>query len=183
MRGFSSAVISTLQDRYVRIIRLVEVDFEALGVVRLANTVRDITYNGNTYVATGGLLGISEVEESSTFEQPNSAISFSINNSIKSLLLNTQFVGKRLKIFEQWQDRDGAELQTYLLYDGLMDGLDYTDDYEGQTATVNVPLTSYLAKFDDKGGRRTNPETHRADFPGDSFFDQVPSLIDKTVKW
>lgn len=174
----------------------------------LTNALNNITYNGNTYIAVGGILGFSDVEESQLFgiteitvtlaglpfhdlpdvDNPNEKLNFT------SEFLNKKYTDKPLRIYRAYLDKDkliedNSTPAVIQLFDGRIDSPAVSDSEDGETV-IAVKATSHWVDFERRGGRRTNDNEHRNtrhnngtdNFYGDRIFEYSYDSI-KDIKW
>ena len=174
----------------------------------LTNAINNITYNGNTYVAVGGILGFSDVEESQLFGiteitvtlaglpfhdipdpgDPNTKLNFT------SEFLAKHYTDKPLRIYRAYLDNDkliedSGTPAVIQLFDGRIDSPAVSDSETGDTV-IAVKATSHWVDFERRGGRRTNDNEQRNtlhyngtdNFNGDRLFEFSYDSI-KDIKW
>ena len=183
-RGLSTQFKAYLATGKIRAIQLAEMTFDS-GTVYMTSASRDITWNGNVYVKAAGLLSFNEVSETLNLEANTSEIKLSgITDTAKSLFTSGlyTYVGNSVKRYtalctEDWEIDTSIPDNPFLVFEGDVDSMSFTDSFSAGTAEVSLPIINHWARFNDRHGRRTNPEEHRALFPNDSCVDQVPELV------
>lgn len=181
-RGLDPAIQAHLDSRRIKPIYLVNADFQD-GIIYLTNYCRDIEFGGQTYIAGGSLLSFDGIQESLELEAAQASITLSgIGQGVQALVLEQNFVNNPLQVYTAFLDSNDQIIdEPFLTFEGKMDGMTFTDDFENGTSTVSIPLTSQWARFDDINGRKSNPREQKTLFPGDTFFDLVPKLVEKNL--
>ena len=182
-RSLDTAIINELATLSIKTVFLFEGQWES-GFLRLTTAVKDIVYNGNTFIAQGHLLAFDGLEETIKFETNTATVTLGgLVDAVKALALEEQFTNNPAKIYIAFLDEnDNIIHEPYLAFEGLMDGMEMVDDFDSKTATISVPITSHFARFEQTNGRKTNPTEHRAKYPNDSFFDSVPKLSEQIYR-
>lgn len=154
------------------------------GELRLTDNGWDLTAGANTYQATAGLLGFSEVEESPSIKVNEVTISLSgLDNSILSFLNTVKMVGIAQALWRVWLDKDTGQIigDPVLIHSGYSDG----DEIAESDGNVIIAIKSRdrLSDFDRVSGRRTNDTEHRLVYPSDRGFEFIATSQEKTVQW
>jgi hypothetical protein len=147
-----------------------------------------ITYNGDTYLGLGNLVGISPT--SSELKTSSGSVTITISgipNTSIAEIVNSRIKGSPIEIYRYVFN---AQTQEYLNIFGNPAGrffgivnnysLDEQYDVESRTAsnTITMVCSSLVEVLDNKiAGRKTNPASHKSFFGGDKSMDRVPSLV------
>lgn len=183
-RGLDPTLLTYLQNRKIRTAFLIEADFES-GWVRLTTHSRDIVFQGNTYFQAG-TLSIDGISQNLKLQNTESNVSLSgIPSTYKALVLNENYVGNDFNIYQAFFDftTDEPVIDPILISTGVINGMQFTDDAESGTATINLPISTIWARFEEVKGLLTNPSSHKKLYPNDKIFDMVPSLAEKVIEF
>jgi hypothetical protein len=133
----------------------------------------DITYFGNTYVAQGNFLGISETSENSEIQVTNITITFTALDLTTVLRFSqSDIINKDVTVFRAIWDQETEDL----IYDSAGDGpltifkgkiAGYRIEDAQDTATLTVQVDSQFTNFEKINGRRTNLENFQREHPTD----------------
>jgi hypothetical protein len=182
MRTFPSGLLTALAAGKVEIACLVEMFFST-GTVRLTDYDRPVSYGGNDFLATGHLLEVSEIRESSQVIVTDCTVTLSgIDQSFLSLVLGETYLDRRLVLYKAFLDASGSVLHAVSAFDGRMDSPAIVEDPDAGTCTVSVTASSYWADFERRPGRHTNHEEMQLYFPGDRFF-EFTSEVNRQITW
>lgn len=152
--------------------------------VRLWTGIGDIVWSGATWTGAGSLLGVGQVQETTELRAAGMDISLSaIPSEMLSLALAEKYQGKAARVYLGAFDTNTGGLLTdpYMLFGGRIDTLSVVDGAE--EATISVSLENRLIDLERGRERRYQDADHQAEYPGDRFFEYVPSLQDIEVKW
>ena len=144
----------------------------------------NITYSGNTYLAGGHLLDISEQKNTSDLQISDVTISLSgVDQTYISMILNYTYIDRELIIHRVFlDDADaivGNPIKTFM---GRINAPTINDDPHAGTSIITVNASSYLADFDARPSRSTNHIHHKYYYPNDDFF-KLWGQIDKEIVW
>ncbi|QQP93568.1 hypothetical protein IGS68_33650 (plasmid) [Skermanella sp. TT6] len=173
---------ATLADTICAIL-LVEAMFDS-GAVRLWSGFGDLSWNGQTWIGAGNLLGLGTVEESSELRATGLDISLSgIPSDLLSLALNEPYQDRPCNVYLGALDvNTGALLaDPYLIFGGRMDVMQIDDS--GETARITISVESKLIDLERSRERRYEDADQRIDWPSDRFFKFVPSIQDAEIVW
>ncbi len=167
----------------------------------------DTTIDGITYIGTGNLMQISNIQETAEIQAAGATLTFSgIPADMLSLALSVPYQGRIGKIKFGLIDADNNLLQletafNMLLESGIDIGLEnpeqsnvlvdmfvgYMDqmniDESPDTATISLSLESKLLDLDKPVIRRYNNESQKALFPNDKAFEFLNDLQGKDLSW
>ena len=167
----------------------------------------DTTIDGITYIGTGNLMQISNIQETAEIQAAGATLTFSgIPADMLSLALSVPYQGRIGKIKFGLIDADNNLLQletafNMLLESGIDIGLEnpeqsnvlvdmfvgYMDqmniDESPDTATISLSLESKLLDLDKPVIRRYNNESQKALFPNDKAFEFLNDLQGKELSW
>lgn len=162
------------------------------GDLRLTSWPASITSGGNTYQALGSLLqidGLSHVADTGT-EQLTISLAASQDMLAATLGNVENYRGHTMALYLQLMSHATlAPVGTpVLIWSGYMDTISTDDrvDAEGLGLTSVIKLTcakAGLARSRNRDGLRMTNEQQQAQYPGDTFFSYVRSLIEQPSVW
>ena len=160
-RAVGTAVLAEATSYTQRVYELLELtvydtDISADYTSYITNAPFNITIGGNTYIALGGMLGFSEIEENSDFTITQVTVSLQgLQSQDVSLFLRANYTDRPLKIYRVWLDTAQQTVGSPLLiFDGRIDRPIINDD--GRSCTVGCTASSHWADYDRRAGRHTN---------------------------
>lgn len=183
-RDMTSAMLAELDNAKVQPVYLVELEFDA-GTAYATDASRAVVWDGNTYVATYGLMGFDGLSETGELLVNQVTVSLSGVDTAKGLdaILNDDFLDRDMRIYIAMQDDSGAIVSDPLkIFEGRMDRPSFSEDPDSGTATVSVRGTPAWADFGRRPGRHTNDEEQQFYFSGDLGFEFV-SELPKVLTW
>lgn len=180
MRGLTAGMVTALTGKNVKLVGLFKFEFDS-GDVRFWTGVGNITYNSEVYTGSGNLLSISEVSE--TMELKAKGVTFKlsgVNASIISLAYTENYQGRPATFFLAALDSSRAIISDpFIAFKGRMDVMDDFDD--GKTATITLTVESHLIDLEKPNVRYYTDEDQQLEYPGDRFFEFVPTLVEKEI--
>lgn len=135
--------------------------------VYATNFDRDIEFNGVTYLAIGGFLGVDTITETTSLEIGSVNLALSgVDRGFVAMLLQKNYIDKPVTIYRAMLDSAGLPAHVIEVYRGYIDEPAIQDSL--QDATVTVTVRHHFADFEKRSGRRTNNAEHQFYFPGDT---------------
>jgi len=143
---------------------------------------KDISYNGNTYVASSLFLGLSEVTESSEVAVNSLTLKFTgADQTIISLVLNNDYMDKVVNVYRGFlNDSQALISDPFLLFEGRIENFNIDEDETSSSVLISV--ASHWADFDKVKTRKTNTNSQKLYFPNDKGFDYASQSV-REIKW
>jgi hypothetical protein len=165
---------------------LIEIRFDVAdgGTIYLTDSYRNITWNGNTYLGNGDLIGFSGLTESSELRITDAAFQFSgVDQTLLALFLAKNWIDRRLLLYKCFFNTSTEALlvDPVAIHDGRMDEPMLEEDGAGGTSTLTVHSRDQFADFERLSGRHTNSVEQKLLFPTDTGFDLVTQIAGKQV--
>lgn len=181
-RELSAGMATAVAGELLRPFLLFEGEF-ASGTGRWWTGVGDLSWNGETWVGLGSLVGLSELGESVETKAEGFTVTLSGQDpDLLALALSACRQGASGKIWLGALDESGAVIpDPYLLRQGWLDVPSGQDG--GDTATISVSYEDELIDLERPRDFRYTTETQRLFYPDDKGFDFVPSLQDAVDVW
>ena len=172
----SSKTISGITDSEIQPFYAVELLFDS-GTVRLWTGYGNKDIGGETYVGTGNLLSIPNVEEVADMSARSAEIVLSgVSTELVTLALQEPYQGRNARILF------GIEGQTPIeVFGGLMDVMTINDS--GEASTISLTVESRLVELERVRPFRYTDNNHKLRHPNDDFFSFVPALQDREILW
>lgn len=159
------------------------------GDLNLWTGYGDLVWNSTTFTGTGTLLGIDRIEEAADLRAVGVNFTMSgVPAELRSIALDasaniqggevTVWVGLR------WKSNGGVYglvADPHQVFKGRMDVMTVRDD--GRNCTIQLSAESVLVDLERPRRRTYTPEDQAVDYTGDTFFDYVAGLQDKTIEW
>jgi hypothetical protein len=179
---FASATNSTeAAKQAIRIFVAVSLDFTS-GVVRVHDGIGSISWGGNTYEGVGQFGGIEAVTESvEVIARPLSLTLSGVDSSLISTTLTEVYQNRAATVYVGFIDETtGAVIDTpETAWEGRMNQMSISSA-EG---SAEIRLTcEHRLRREPRIARYTN-EDQQILFPGDKFFDLVPSIKGFVSRW
>ena len=172
----SDKTISGITDSEIQPFYAVELLFDS-GAVRLWTGYDNKTVGGDTYLGTGNLLSIPNVEEVADMSAKSAEITLSgVATQLVSLALQEPYQGRNARILF------GVEGQTPIeVFGGLMDVMTISDS--GEASTISLTVESRLVELERIRPFRYTDNSQKLRHPTDDFFSFVPALQDREILW
>ena len=185
-RNITTAFKNAITSKVVRPIMAVELDFSD-GVLKMWNGYGNLTMtaggSSKTFTGQGDLLGITDIEESSTLSMSGVTLTLAgIKSSLISTALSASYTNKNgavyLGLFDTSQN---VIADVYTIFKGKMDVLNIQEGQE--TSVIILKLESRLITFEKPSNRMYTLEDQQVDFSNDVGFEFIPDLQDKEIIW
>ena len=139
--------------------------------------------SSQTFTGQGDMLGVTEVEETSTLSMSGVTITLAgIKSSLISTALGANYTNRNGSIYLGLFDTSNNVIaDVYTLFKGKMDVLNIQEGEETSLITLN--LESRLVTFEKPSNRMYTLEDQEVDFPNDIGFEFIPDLQDKEIIW
>lgn len=183
-RGMSASMIAELSKDLVSPAYLVRLGFDS-GDLRMTDAARDITWSGNTYLRTNGLLSFQGLAETGELLVNTITVTLSgvDTSAAMAKVLTDDFLDRPLEIWIAFLTTAGAVIVDPLkIFSGRMDGPVIAEDPDEGSCTVAVKGTPAWADFGRRPGRHTNNAEQQFYYAGDLGFEYV-SQLPKLIKW
>ena len=179
-RGLTSGVKSELATNKINPVNLIYINVG--GGQRFTDHYKDITYDGNTYLASSLFLGLSEVSESPEVSVDSITIAFTgADQTIISLLLNNEYMDKEAEIYKGFLNTAQTIIaDPFLLFKGRIESFSLEEDEN--SSTLSISISSHWADFERTQGRSTNNNSQQLHFSTDLGFDYSSQSV-RDIKW
>ena len=180
-RSNTSAFNTAIAENIIVPRRLIDAEFTG-GTVYLWDGIGELSWNGNTYLGAGDLLGISEIVESVEVRIESMMISFSgITSSYKSLALQSVDLKNQATVRLALLNSSGAVIaEPDVLFIGNMDSVSLREG--GDTARFDLILQNELVKTQKAKERRYTDEDQKSIYPSDTFMRHSLNA-EKETRW
>lgn len=180
MRTLSAGMQTALDAAHVQTLLFVQVDFTS-GTQYYCSAGASIVWNGQTWLGTGGLVGIDPIRESSGVEAVGLRLTMSgVPSALISLALGETIQGRTLTIWAAALDSSNAVIASPLqVFAGRVDTM--TIEESGDTANVTVTVESEMVGLMSAAVRRYTNEDQQKVYAGDKVFEYVPQMVEKVL--
>jgi len=176
-RGLSSSITTELQNQNIKPIVLVEILFPTPQ--RITNHYKDITFNSNTYTASGHLLSITTKAENAEVDTSSFQIELSgADNTFIAIVLNNVVSNDNVNIDIAFLNSSDAIIDSFTYDKGFLDS--FSIDTNKGILVLNC--SSHFADFSRVQGRKTNNGSQQRFFTGDVGFEFSALTLDD-LKW
>ena len=180
-RGITSALNTELTAETLEPFFAVELAFSG-GSVLVWTGYGNITIDGDTFVGSGDLLGISGLTESADVQANGVTIALGgLDSALVASALTEEYQGRACKIYFGALSSGSVIADPYLVFSGRMDIM--TIDDSGSTSDITVTAENRLIDLDRARNRRYTTEDQKIDYPNDRGLEFVTDLQDKTIIW
>jgi hypothetical protein len=182
MRDLTSGMQAAIADKVVYPILFAFFDFES-APVRFWTGYGPFTWGGNTYVGSGDLGSIGEVEE--TTEIAAKGVTFTLSGiptSLLALSLLDNYQNRACKLWLGACTADGTLIaDPYMIFAGRMDVINMEEG--GEMSNVTITAENRLVDLHRSRERRYTDADQRIDFADDEAFKFVNALQEKSILW
>lgn len=154
----------------------------------LTTCYKDIVYNGQTYIASNSLLGLSTIEE--TQEAKTNAVKITLNgvpNTIIGALNVVNAIGGNVTIYQAFFDDATGDIYEspntskaiYQKWKGVINSHSVDEDNSNGTVTIEVEAKNIVGTIlNTKSGRFTSDTSIQRSNSGDRSAEFVAQLVD-----
>lgn len=152
------------------------------GALRLWTGVGTLSFQGNDWVGSGELLGISEIEETSEIAVRGATLTLSsVPSDVVSIALGTQYQGRECNIYFGTKDTSSGVNSLAQVFSGYMDQMNISEGAE--TSTLELKVENRLVDLERARVARFTSGYQKSKFPDDLGLDFVESLQNKPIPW
>tara|TARA_R110000764_G_scaffold55792_2_gene121754 strand:+ start:127 stop:687 length:561 start_codon:yes stop_codon:yes gene_type:complete len=183
MRTFSAAVQAVLNSDLIEFAFLIKLEFNT--TYYLTSNSYDLVYDGNTYLANGGLYEYDSPKFSTVIDRESYKVVISelLNEMLPEFKSNV--VGKSIEVFVALQDANGQFLLTtddvLKVYKGVVDKPSIKNDFETKLAILEG--TSPMSDLDMVKSFISSKDGMDQKSATDTSFDEVYEDNEITLKW
>lgn len=183
MRTFSTAVQTVLDSDLIEFAFLIKLGFNSNYY--LTSNSYDVVYNGNTYLANGGLYEFDSPKFSTVIDRESYRVVISelLNEMLPEFKSNV--VGKSIEVFVALQDANGQLLLTTSdvlnIYKGVVDKPSIVNDFETKLAVLEG--TSPMSDLDMVKTFISSKDGMDQKSTTDTSFDEVYEDSEIMMKW
>ena len=156
-RGLHVDTVAELEKDGQYIFHMSELLLDA-GTLRYTNAHKDISFDGDTYIASGNFIGFGNVVETQRLEISSMSIQLSgVDLTSLATALLDDVVNRRINLYQGLIDPDTYAViaDPLLTYSGLVKGFTFREN-PGGTSALSLATASVFADFDRTTGRRSN---------------------------
>ena len=185
-RDITTAFKNAIEGSVVKPIVGIELEFSD-GTLRFWNGYGNLTMtaggSSKTFNGAGDMLGISEIEESSTLSMSGVTLTLAgIKSSIISTALGANYTNRKGAIYLGLFDTSNNVIaDVYTIFKGNMDVMNIQEGAD--TCVITLKLESRLITFEKPANRMYTLEDQKIDFANDVGFEFIPDLQDKEITW
>jgi hypothetical protein len=185
-RDITTAFKNSIEGSVVKPIVGIELEFSD-GTLRFWNGYGNLTMtaggSSKVFTGAGDMLGVSEIEESSTLSMSGVTLTLSgIKSSIIATALGANYTNRKGAIYLGLFDTSSNVIaDVYTIFKGNMDVMNIQEGAD--TCLITLKLESRLITFEKSSNRMYTLEDQKVDFPNDVGFEFIPDLQDKEITW
>ena len=178
-RGLNSSFVTELAKDSFDLCNLMFIDVGS-GIY-VTDYFHDITYDGDTYLASDHLISIGSPRESRDLRVNTLNVALSgVEQSFISLFLQNDFVNRRVLIYKGAMSGGSIVGAPMTLFDGRLTRFEVRESND--TSEVVLEVASHWADFEKKAGRLTNNNSQQFFFSGDVGFEYAANTV-RDLKW
>ena len=185
-RDITTAFKNSIEGTVVKPIIGIELEFSD-GTLRFWNGYGNLTMtaggSSKVFTGAGDMLGVSEIEESSTLSMSGVTLTLAgIKSSIIATALGANYTNRKGAIYLGLFDTSNNVIaDVYTIFKGNMDVMNIQEGAD--TCLITLKLESRLITFEKSSNRMYTLEDQKVDFPNDVGFEFIPDLQDKEITW
>lgn len=175
--GLTSAQLTELGLAANSFGHLIELRFSG-GTLYYTDRPHNVVYGGNTYTATGNVLGIDEIEESLDMRVQEYEIVLSGVNTANAAAALTGFSLGRVGLIRRalFDANNQAIDAPFIIAQGYIDSYSLDEDADAGDSALAVTVANHWSDFERTAGRITNNRYQQMFFPGDLGFEFTGDL-------
>jgi hypothetical protein len=179
-RALSGGFAAALAEAHVDAFPLIELQF-ASGTDYLCGLDHAVTWNGNTYIGTAGVMSIQSMQETAGTAQGLQIQISAAPTANLALALNERVQGRPIILRLAVIDASGAVQVDPNVWAGLMDTMPIDDS--GSNPVISITAEHMLAVWDRSRPVRYTDAQQQALYPGDRCCEFVAALADAQIVW
>lgn len=184
-RSIGSDFSTQLSSGNIRPFYAISVAFKD-STLRLWTGLGDLFFDSATFIGSGNLLSISNINETADIRASGVKVSLSgLDSSILSSSISQDSEGGIVKIYFGVLETSSNQTQVvdtpYQLFEGSLDTIQISET--GQTATITVTVENKLITLERPRNRRYTDQDQKNLFSGDKGLEFVDDLQDKELIW
>jgi hypothetical protein len=178
---------SQLASPHAGMLYLVEMQFTS-GTSRFTTWTHSITWDGQTWLGFGGVVGVSQLSEGTRLEYPVVEVALNVANpAVLALALGNaaEYRGKPIIIRRGVLDDELKFVELpEVVWSGKMDQARIKTG-DGEADEGGVAMRCEVPGRDGRGvqSMRLNNAQHQAQWPGDTFLSRIERLTGQPVPW
>lgn len=150
--------------------------------IRLWSGYGERTIDGDTYLGSGDLMTIGDVETVADMSAPAMNITLSgMPGDIVSLALQEPYQRRDCRIYFGAIINDAGDHSVFTAYVGELNKMTIQD--EAESGTINVLIDSKMVEAQKSSNRRYTSESQKSRYSDDTFFDYVALIQDAEIVW
>jgi len=163
------------------------INIDATHQYYLTQAPYNLTIDGNTYIAAGGLLSITDFVDSANFSiekldiQLAGIVSLPTGESVLKTIQQLQYIDKPVLITRAFME-DFKVAHSIVLYKGYINNMSGALGAEGDSTTASIETSSHWTDFDRVSARYTNQNSQHDLYPADNGF-SFAKEVQKEVIW
>ncbi|MEJ1935886.1 hypothetical protein WDZ92_37300 [Nostoc sp. NIES-2111] len=192
MLAMDSAQLALLASDAAGVIFLVDLEFTS-GTYCFSTHNVTLTLDGKTYIATGNLSTVGEIQESQETDAQTLTLGLSIANQalLAACMGNVEgYRGRQARVYMQLLDRAHRPVGSpKLRFAGEMEPVKVPRDKPPQEGgnvggRIELPISrAGMSRARNSEGLRLTDEQQKAEFPGDRGLEYVRPLIERPAQW
>lgn len=183
-RNLSASTITATTAAVVLPVIFVEVVFTS-GALRLHTGFGPLTLNGNTFSGTGGLLGVSSVEEDGDLASHSASFRLGgLDPAMLAAFLQEHYQGRQVRAWLAFFNADGSGTllaDPFEFFTGRLDTAGFTDTAE--SLTISARAESELVDLRRSRELRFTDPIMKVLHPNDRGFEHVEKIQNRTIIW
>lgn len=143
--------------------------------------------DGNTYIAAGGLLQMTEFVDNASFSieqlevQLAGIVTLPTGETVLKTIQELDYIDKPLTIYRAFME-DYSVAHQVVLYKGYINSITAALGDEGDSTTASISTASHWTDFDRVSARYTNQNSQQNIHPADEGF-SFAKEVQKEVQW
>jgi len=183
MRQFSAAAQQVIDSDLIRFAFLIKLEF--VNNYYFTSYHRDLFFDGDTYLADGGLYEFDPPKLSSVVDRESYRVVISEVLNTMGDEFRANVIGKPISVFVSLLDVNGDPLlgtdDVLSVYKGFVDRPALTNDFEQKLAVIEG--TSPMSDLDMVRSSITSRDSMKQKNPSDTSFDEIFQDKSVSVKW
>ena len=181
-RELTAGIQTEIAKRIVTVAIFAEIEFIS-GTTRVWSGVGDKILGGDTFTGVGDLGSISTVEETDDVKASSVELTLSgIPSSTLAAAIGDSRQGKTATIWLAFLDSSLAIIaDEIILFRGRTDVPTILEG--GETSSMSMRVENHLLDLKRASNHRYTQEEQHETYPADDFFEFIPALQNKTIRW
>ena len=178
-RGLSASLNTQLANDNNTFAFLVQLSLSS--TYRITDHTFDVTYNANTYTASGELVSVSTTPETGELRAEETTIQLTnVSSTFRSEFQNEQYIDNEVKIYLGFFDSNDSFIDAFTFFSGNIKTVEITENKD--SSVINVSVGNHWSNWNLTKGRHYTDESQQKEYSGDKGL-EFAHVTKADIRW